>query len=546
MRTIDVLIRLLFPFLLLALGCARQPRERPPEAPRLIVLLVADQFAYDYLERFEPVIEGGLRRLLDSGVSFREIHHEHAITATAPGHATLATGLFPRHHGVVGNSRYDEKGVSLPWVEGDDGEPSPHALLGPGLGDWLKGYDGESKVYTVSAKDRAAVFMGGRLADGAYWYDDETGDFVTTAYYGSRASAWLSEFHRKHHVSRDYGWVWTSPDVDDELLETLGVEAPDLGPVAGSFPHALGSPNPAPQQGFFEAVYNTPLVDDYVLRLAEAIIEGERLGADQHPDFLAISFSALDKVGHRYGPSSPEALDTVMRIDGLVARLLELLDREVGLDRTVVAFTGDHGVLPIPEVEAKVGGTARRIDASGVGCVQGLEAALGSALGEAHWLAPGPRIRPEALAASGVTREQVEELSREVLETCPGVARVWTESELAPVASLEDPDPMARMFSRSFHPERSPDFLIQFDERVLPTLYSETSHGSPYRYDTHVPLLVLTPGGRVGVEIEERVLTVDVAPTLASLALIPLPSGLDGVDRSSLILEPQRDAPIRP
>ena len=517
----------LFACLCLAvLGCPAPEPEPEPEPeptdgrPRLLLLVVVDQFRGDYLDRFDSLWTGGVRRLLDEGAVFTEAHHRHAVTHTATGHASLATGCHPRRHGIIANYWDDPARPDRVYsVEDPEHEVSPLSLLEPTLGDWLKQRSPRSRVFAISGKDRAAVLLGGRKADAAFWYDDETGDWRSNDYYGSEGLEWVEEFNDLGLADAQLGSAWRPLPVPPERLEAAGVENLDLGPLRPSFPHPYGGLVVAPGERFYRGLYGKPWLDEYLTRFAERLIDEEGLGDDGWTDLLALGFSALDAAGHRYGPDSPEVLDVLLRLDRRLGELLDLVDERIGLDKVVVALSSDHGVAPVPEL-GRSGG--RRLTAEGVLCFQRVNRRLADRFGEARWLLNGPFVNPEAVAAAAVAREEVEEEAARLLGECPGVARVWRRGELG-----EDAAPEARLVANSFHAERSPDLMVVFEPFFQPT-WSAATHGSVHRYDTHVPLVILAPG--LGpVRDESPAATVDLAPTLATLAGLEMP-GVDGVD----------------
>lgn len=541
---------------LLAGACTREPADRrspeqpvtlPPDAPRLILLVVVDQLPASELERHRALFTGGLARLLEESASFTDAHHRHAVTETAPGHATVATGRHPRGHGIIGNFWFDrESGEDVYCIDDPDHGLSPRNLLATTLGDWLREAVPGSRVFAAGGKDRAAVLLGGHEPDGAFWYDRESGRFTTSTYYRPEEAeepAWLEAFHAEHLPVERFGTPWEPlPEVAAaaEASEVLDLARIDFGAVDPwfRFPHALGGMSLSPGASYFAALYGTPFLDAYLARFARTLLEAEGLGRDAAPDLLALSFSAPDSVGHRYGPDSLEYLDTLVRLDRTLGELLDAVDRRVGLDRTFVVLTADHGVAPAPEVLAGRGEPGRRAGVEEALCFQRLEGELDRRFGAAEWLRPGPFFREEALARRGVERPTVEAASREYLEACPGVERVWTRAELAtePPAGASE----GLLQHHSFHPERSSDLAFTLEEGFLaipPPLAA--SHGSPYPYDTHVPWLLRGPGIEPG-PIAASVATADVAPTLATLVGIPAPADLDGEDRSGA-LERVRD-----
>lgn len=534
------LVLTLLPLCLL-LSCSSGESVRPAsksvsDAPRLIILLVVDQARADFFERFRPLFKHGFKRLLEEGVLFTDTLHHHSDTKTAPGHASLVTGKHPSHHGVIANDWFDPaSGKTIDAVEDDrfDPEWSPHRLLASTLGDWLKDSDPRSKVFGASAKPRAAVLISGRNADAAYWYDRQNGHFVTSDYYQEVEPAWLIDFHRELFVDRYFGQAWEPlPEVvsADAVYE---IEPVEREPFEHRFPHPLGRATVVPQEDFYEDLYDaSPFVDDYLGVFAKALIRSEGLGRDAATDFLGLSFSAADNVGHDWGPNSPELLDVMLRLDRTLGDLLAFVDEEIGREHVVVAVTSDHGVNPLPAYLQRHGVDARRLGVDDILCFQRLEGELEQRFGEGKWFAADRRFDRELAAARGVALAELEAETRRLLEGCPGVARVWTRSELESGAAAQQP--LGDFFTNSFHPERSPDLMVQLEEHFLAWTALPTTHGSVYRYDTHVPWLLRLPSGAGGV-VTAPVFTVDIAPTLARLVGLTPPDDLDGVDRSDLL-----------
>src|SRR5688500_9151688 len=501
---------------------------------RLVLFLVVDQARADYFDRFRPLLRSGLDRLLQESVWFTEAYHDHALSKTAPGHATLSTGSHPRRHGIVDNA-WIERGEreEVESIDDDEDDVSPRRLLVPGLGDWIKAGDPRSRVFAVGGKDRSAVLLGGHRADGAFWYDEDVGSFTSSSYYPPGSLEALGDPAR-WEADRWFGALWAP--VDPAVLAAsgagFGLEPVDRGLFTRAFPHTLGGASAGPDAAFFEAFDESPFKDELTGELAAAVLQAHRLGQDDAVDLLAVSFSGVDHVGHAWGPDSPELADTLLRLDRVIGALLEAVDREVGLEHVVVSLGADHGVTPIPAAMRARGGDARTLYGEELACVQGLEAQLSARHGAARWVLPGPFLSSEAMAARGVAREQLERLAQEILAACPGVERVWTRGELAGPAPPALPH--GALFYNAFHPERSPDLELQLEPHVLGHGTNATTHGSVYDYDRHVPWLLRLPAGATS-RVTERVATVDVAPTIASLLGIAPTAPVDGVSRAGLL-----------
>jgi predicted AlkP superfamily pyrophosphatase or phosphodiesterase len=530
-------------------GDAR-PFLQLPDSPRLLLFITIDQARYDYFVRFRPLFQVGLKTLLDRGVLYTNAHHNHATTATAPGHASLASGLHPARSGMVGNDWYDRESeeemysvqdvwspilprrVTAPWVlpTPSSSGRSPRNLLGSTLADWMKEQNPRSKLFAAGGKDRSAITVGGKNADAVYWYNEENGSWVTSRYYLDAYPEWVSRFHSRTHADAYFGHAWEPLPVDPSTHPQLGIERSDRGIFRWQLPHPLGEATFLPDEDFYTAIYESPFIDSYLVAFAKALIEGESLGQDADTDFLALCFAAVDTVGHTYGPHSEEVLDTLLRLDRSLGELFDYIDERVGMDRVVVGLSADHGVMPLPEsAEGKSHG-GRRFDARDVTCYQGVERQLDAKFGEEDWLLYDLYINFQALGRRNLRRQDVENELARILAGCDSIARVWTRTQLE--SPPRETDAYFERFVNSFHPQRSPDVLVQLKPFHTSELHQDIEHGSAYPYDSHVPFIILAPGIPPTV-VAERVNTVDFAPTLAWLLGVPTPEDLDGVARNS-------------
>jgi len=513
---------------LLVLSCA-QPADPPPVGtPRLVVIVVVDQMQADFLDRYDRFWDGGLRWMLDNSVRFNDAHHDHAVTATAPGHATLATGCFPSRHAIYSNYWIDrESGEEVYSAADDDWNTTPERMQCSTLGDWMKARYPTSKVFGLSAKDRSAVLAAGDTADGAFFYESSIGGWESDSFYYEEEPAWVSEFNDRRELDRFFGQPWETLPASPEDLAAVGVETFELGPLEADLPIAFGGLSPTPNEGFYSAIYSSPFVDEHMGRFAQHLIGSEALGGDEVPDLLALSFSATDAVGHTFGPDSPQLLDTLRRLDRTLAELFEFIDRRIGLDQTVIALSADHGSVSLPELRTARGLPAKRADAEDVLCMQRVHERLQGRLGEGDWLSFGTFVNREAAKEAGIEVEEIERVAAELMSACPSVERVYTRTQLLDPSTAEDP--MGRLFAHSYHPDSSPDFLLLRKEFFLATRTTATSHGTAWRYDTHVPLLIATPGGAPAVR-RDYARTADLAPTLSRLIGVDSPEEIDGVD----------------
>ncbi len=496
---------------------------RLPQSPRLVVVIVVDQLRADYLTRFSELYAGGFKTLLENGAHFPNAAYRHASTHTAAGHASVSTGLHPSSHGMIGNSWYDSTKDAVVNCIADDAyfaiggrsrRASPKSLLADTLGDLLKRRHGASKVYAFSFKDRSALLLAGRGADGAFWYSEECGCFVTSSYYENGLPQWLAAFNASQPASGYAGKRWERLLDDRALYEKLARE--DAFPTeadgeAVEFPHAL------PREDIAAELVPTPFADELTLQAALAALDSGELGMDNDPDLLAVGFSATDFIGHRYGPYSQEAMDQNLRLDRLLAALLEAVDRRVGMDKAVVALTADHGALPLVEELQRRGVEARRVDPAPLW--QDARDALKQRFPDAPDLvadASGNRLywRLPAFRGGAVERPAAEKFLTERLRRNPLVADVYTAAELA--AAADNAPEMTRLFANAYFERRSPHVIVRFNEFVHPGGARGTGHGSAYLYDRKVPVLLYGAGIRPG-NYPRPSGPEDIAPTLAKI-----------------------------
>jgi predicted AlkP superfamily pyrophosphatase or phosphodiesterase len=521
---------------------ASRPTAQAPEDPeiRLVLLIAVDQFRYDYLTRFRSEYTQGIRSLLTNGAVFTNAHLEHYPTVTAIGHATMLSGATPSVSGIVGNDWFDREtgrtvtSVSDPTVtpvgSATGSAASPRRLLVTTVGDELEmasvGQQPKAiapRVFGVSLKDRSAILPVGRGADGAYWWDARTGFFTTSTYYQRALPEWARQFNERKPADAFSGKPWTARRPPGGMLRQL--------PAA---------PGPA----LYDAVYGSAFGNDLLLDFTLALLEGERLGTRGATDLLSVSFSSNDAVGHAYGPDSAQVHDITLRTDLVVGRLLEAIDRTIGLNRTLIAFTSDHGVAPLPEVlheRALPGGRLRSRD-----LFDPIERALAARFGEGKWLlstaGSSPYLNYELAAERQIDLRDVRTVAAEAAWRVPHVASVYTRDQLA--AGQVPDDRFARRVLRGFHPQRSGDLEILFEPFWIRQAEG-TTHGTPYNYDSHIPLILMGPGVRPGSYLREAALN-DLAPTLAHLLKIETPAGSSGRILSEAILQPSGRPPGGP
>ena len=539
----------------LLFGSVAQSQQRA--RPRLVLLIVVDQFRYDYLERYGDLfVANGFRRLMRDGASWTQLNYDHVPTYTAPGHATLMTGAYPAESGIIGNEWLDrpsgkritsvfDDSVKLLGGGPNDAASSPSRLMASTVGDELRlATNDRAKVIGISVKDRSAILPAGRHANAAYWFSTTTGNMVSSTYYFNELPAWVNTFNATRWADKHFGAKWERLLPEREYLKRVGPDSPPWETVTSAgdtnaFPHTITGGAKGPGTIFYWALDYSPYTNEMLELFAQQAIVNEKLGQDDDTDVLTVSFSANDYVGHRYGPYSQEAMDAVLRVDRDVAKLLDFVDARVGLSNTLIAFTADHGVSPIPEHAAAIGLGGGRVPAAD------LFSTIGKALAT-RYKTPGDYLL--RFKEANTTREwlinsnlyfdydalrhdnvNVEEFSNVVCAaalTVPGIARCFTRSQLMRGATSFT-DPIERRALHGFYPSRSGDAVLVMEPYKYLAETLTATHGSAYSYDTHVPTIIMGAGVNPGRYLEPASPT-DIAPTLSALLRITPPSNSVG------------------
>jgi predicted AlkP superfamily pyrophosphatase or phosphodiesterase len=483
-----------------------------PKKPKLVLVIVIDQFRYDYLTRYRGEYHSGFDRLLTKGAVFTNARYQHFPPLTALGHSLILSGAMPSVSGIAGNDWYDrEEGKHVTSVSdshtqlvgGNGGEgASPHQLLVSTIGDELKMADGgKSRVIGISLKDRAAVLLVGHMADGAYWFDPMSGNFVSSTYYFRELPGWVKDFNNGRPAEKYRGVAWLNHKLPENLKELYGTS--DESPLESS---SFGN--------------------ELVELLAERAVTAEQLGRRDVTDVLAISFTSNDKVGHDYGPDSPEEHDVLVRADRLIEKLFQTVDRQVGLDNVLVVLAGDHGAAPAPEVNA-----ARKMPGGRILVAtlkQVAQAALEKKYGAGDWVAgnwdAAVYLNQSLIARKKLDPAEVDRAAAQALMAMPHVSRVYTREEITHGELLQDD--IGRLITNGFHVRRGPDIEVVTDPYWIVS-DKPASHTSPYGYDVHVPVIFMGPDIRAG-RYDASIAVNDVAPTLATILDVETPSGSTG------------------
>jgi predicted AlkP superfamily pyrophosphatase or phosphodiesterase len=482
---------------------------------RLVLLIAVDQLRYDYLTRFRDEYTSGFDRLLRNGANYVNAHLEHYPTVTAVGHSTMLSGAFPKASGIMGNDWYDrESGKNVTSVLDESvqllgGSPgagsSPRRLLVSTVGDELKRAKNSSKVVGISLKDRGAILPVGHMADGAYWFDSDTGNFVSSTYYFSMLPEWVTAFNAARHADRFAGAEWRS-------------EAPA---AAGLFkmPAQVGPK-------LFDAVYASPFGNELLEHFVEEAVREEKLGQRDTTDLLTVSFSSNDAVGHSHGPDSAQVRAISVQTDRILGKLFDYVDKSVGMQHVLVVLTADHGVMPLPEELKRQRMPGGRTSSPAL--FDPIKSALSARFGPGEWLegtaGTSPYFNLKLIREKELDRAEVERVAAEAAAGIPHVAHVYTRTQL--LLGQTPGDILSGRVVRSFHARRSGDLEIVFDPYWIRG-GSGTTHGTPYSYDSHIPLIFMGPGIEAGRYVRPAALN-DLTPTLATLLEIETPSGSAG------------------
>jgi len=542
------------------------------DAPKLILQVTVDQLRGDLPTRYyDRLGEGGFRYLWESGIVYRDAHHGHANTETIVGHATLATGAHPSKHGMVGNLWFDRetgfttynvedpeyslltKGASVdasteidPTQRAARSEGrSPAAILVTTFADELRSNTGgKAKVIGISVKDRGAISMAGHSGT-AYWFSKASGEFVTSTYYLDRYPDWVNEFNGKKPAQQFANKTWQLlqdkdsylfGDSDDREWET------DVGGFGRVFPHSYGDGS---SPYFTTWLTLSPAGDQIVLDFAKRALIKEQLGQDVVTDYLSISFSSTDYVGHVFGPSSLEAEDNILRLDRTLAELFAFVDDQVGLDNTLIVLSADHGGPDTPGYLNGLGIPAGYVDPDSWKKDAALERirknfGIKGALIETYdhpYLYFSESVRSDR----NINQEALEAAVVEELSKFQGVSLAVSSSALRQ-GNLPD-TALYRAVLNNFNAKRSGEVFIVFEPNWFINdfdgLTVASTHGSPWTYDTYVPI-VFAGAGLMGQTVDRRVRTVDVAATLSAYLGIKPPSGSAGEPLTEVLAKPTR------
>ncbi|MCE2707757.1 MAG: alkaline phosphatase PafA [Bacteroidota bacterium] len=515
--------------------------------PKLVVGIIVDQMRQEYFYRFaDRYVEGGFRRFTHQGYMMSNGHYNYVPTYTGPGHASVYTGTTPATHGIIANNWYvpslkkmiycaEDSLVSHVGGTPENGKISPRNMLTSTITDELRLSTGKrAKVVGIAIKDRGASLPAGHTGD-AYWYDDVNGDWMTSTYYKSSLPSWVSVFNAKkrpdHYLNQSWTPLFPLDTYVNSLPDNNDFESPFMGKETPTFPYVLKDLKEG--NGGYGLVASTPYGNSLTLDFALAAIEGEKLGQREVTDFLAISFSSPDYIGHRFGPSSVEVEDNYLRLDRELAGFFTYLDQKLGKGEYLVFISADHAVADVPTYML-----SERIPAGNFnsGMVLGqLKGYAQASYGDGDWILSFSNeqifLNHELIQSKKMDLERMQKDLAAYILKFPGVKEAYTAQDMN---SQEYVQGRPHLLQMGYNHKASGDVLVVLESGWLVGGKRGTTHGSGYSYDTHVPIAFYGWGIKPGKSSRYTTVT-DIAPTLATLLQIRMPNGTTGQPISEVI-----------
>lgn len=509
--------------------------------PKLVVGVVVDQMRYDYLVRFnDKYVDGGFRRLLKDGFSFTNANYNYVPTYTACGHTCVYTGTTPSHNGIVSNDWFNRYTKSNTYCVSDttvsslgttsiSGKMSPVNLLTTTIGDELKlATNFRSKVLGIALKDRGSILTAGKGADAAYWHDPYSNNFVTSTYYMNALPTWVEDFNHRKVADSLLANPWTTLLPIEQYTESSPDDSPYEGIFKGEtkpvFPHNL----PALKTENSELIRDVPFGNTLTKEFVFSAIQAEKMGKGSETDFLAISFTSTDYVGHMFGVNAIETEDTYLRLDRDIADLLRFLDNYVGKDEYLLFLTADHGAVTNPVFNDDHRMTGEFFEGTSV--MDSLKSELKRVYGEGNFILSRSTqniyLDRDLIASKKIKLEEIQNRIAAFISNFEGVSAVMTATELQ--KGIERTG-VYEFMQNGFNPQRSADVIVQLQPGWISwSTKTGTTHGSAYRYDTHVPMIYFGKNVHSGNSATPVNIT-DIAPTISTFLNIEFPSGNTGV-----------------
>jgi predicted AlkP superfamily pyrophosphatase or phosphodiesterase len=519
-----------------------QKQEQKVKKPKLVVGIVIDQLRHDYFERYADNFgEDGFKRLISEGFYNHNTHYNYIPTFTGPGHASVYTGTTPATHGIIANNWYDKNIKTSVYCAEDTsvytigstseaGLMSPHRMLSSTITDELGlATNFKSKVIGISIKDRGSILPAGHKPTGSFWYDKSNGHFVSSSYYGNEElPSWLQEFNNRNLADDYLNQTWELSMPLEKYTQSTADDMPYEMTVRGKekpvFPYDLKALRA--ENGNFGLLPNTAFGNTILADLAIATMEGEEMGQDDITDFLALSFSSTDYIGHGFGPRSVEVQDTYIKLDKEIGRLFKHLDEKVGKGNYLIFVTSDHGCAEVPEYLQ-----ANKIPADhydGKAYVKNMSNALNQKFGAGEWIEDFSNeqffLNHELIAEKNIDLDAIRKFMVNEVLKLEGVAEAYSASDMQ---SAEFTNHKAAALQMGYNFKRSGDVLLILEPGWFYQTRSATTHGTGYAYDTHVPLIWYGSGIKSGKSYKRQNID-DIAVTLAHILGTSLPNSATG------------------
>jgi predicted AlkP superfamily pyrophosphatase or phosphodiesterase len=524
-------------------ACSTSPTApAAAEAPKLVVFIVVDGLpmrqVLAYRDQLQP---DGFRRFLDQGAWFANAHYGHGHTVTAAGHATMLTGAYPQRTAIISNEWRDARTGEPVYNTGDTAyqyighktEPlagtSPRNLRAETVGDVLREQEPASKVIAISGKDRGAILPGGHKGV-AYMYMSSSGEFASSTYYMASHPQWVSEFNAAKPADAFFGKAWSPllQEVDYARSVPDGQPWQFNGGNGHKLPAILGGKHDKPGPLFYANILPSPFGDQLTLAFARAAVEGEQLGTDAKTDILSVSLSSHDYINHAFGPESRLSHDHMLQLDRYLQDFFKYLDHKVGAGNYVAVLTADHGFADTPEWAKSQGRDAGRINPTQVMAAlnAGLVKQFGAGTWAKHFSAAGILFDEQGMAAQGIKPADMYAEAKRLLLPMAGIADVFT---LAQLQGSDTRTPYLEATRKAWHPEvAAPLQIVVKPGWLFGSRPTGSSHGTPYAYDTHVPILAWGPQWVGRGEVAQPVEVVDIAPSLAKILRLRVPKQSQG------------------
>lgn len=527
-------------FMLCVVGAIAQDKSQQSQKPKLVVGIVVDQMRQEYFYKFEDrYVDGGFKRLMYDGFMMKNGHYNYVPTYTGPGHTSVYTGATPSTHGIIGNDWYIRELGRTIYCASDstvhavggsekNGKISPRNMLTTTITDELRfASNKRSKVVGIALKDRGAALPAGHLGD-AYWFDPHTGEFMTSTYYTDKLPQWVVDFNNKKRVEKYLSGTWETlfplETYKQSIADNNDFENPFSGTVTPTFPYNLSAL--MEENGGLGLISSTPSGNTFTLDMAYAALEGEQLGKRGETDFLAISFSSPDYIGHRFGPTSIEVEDNYLRLDRELAAFFDHLDKTLGKGEYVVFLTADHGVADVVGYMKSENVPAGSLNTKSV--LDQLKGFLNQQYGNENWVLNFSNnqifLDRKLVADKGLDLETVQYAVADFLLKFEGIKETYTATEMRRNEYNRGRKKLAQM---GYNYKASGDVILTMEPAWLTNASRGTTHGTGYQYDTHVPIVFYGWGVQPGHSARYATVT-DIAPTLAVLLHTRFPNGTTG------------------